>query len=394
MFSRLDRRAGWNFSLRLVARNSILFILAAVAFYFATRRAVADALEGQWDVRTASVQASWSASHRQVSEEVSLHVGAATAELSAALRQHVENRFRGLYVWVAAGLVIASALGGLLFTYRATAPTRRIVRTVVEILETGDLDRRVDAEGVRGTPLEIVGLFNRLFDRVAALIRAIHDTLDHVGHDLRTPMTRLRATAEKALERADDPAACRDAVADCLEESDRALTMLNTLMEVAEAETGAMRLSKERVDLEEVVRDVTDLYSIVAEERGAKLATRIESRPSVRADPTRLRQALANLVDNALKYGGKGNTVTITLDREGSDAVLSVKDTGPGIPVEEQPRIWERLYRGEKGKDERGLGLGLSFVRAIVEAHDGKVEVSSTVGEGATFRIRLPLAPP
>jgi signal transduction histidine kinase len=113
---------------------------------------------------------------------------------------------------------------------------------------------------------------------------------------------------------------------------------------------------------------------------------------AVDADATRIRQALANLVDNALKYGGKGNTVTIALSRDGNDAVLAVTDKGPGIPANDLPRIWERLYRGDRSRTERGLGLGLPLVRAIVEAHGGRADVESEVGRGSTFRIRIPAA--
>jgi signal transduction histidine kinase len=392
MSSRLDWRAGFHFSLRLMARNSLLFLIAAATLYVVTRHVLYDALSGEWEEHAASVQASWIASHAGVSEEVVLHVRKAQVELSQALREQAERRFRRTYLIVALALLVAGAAGGLVLTYIATAPLRRIVRTVEEILATGDLDRRVSAEGVRGTRAEIVGLMNRLLDRNASLVRAIHDSLDNVGHDLRTPMTRLRATAERALQRPEDAAAGREAIADCLEESDRVLMMLNTLMEVAEAETGAMRLDRKRLELSEVVRDVVDLYALVAEERGASIVTRAMAKVAVHADPTRIRQALANLVDNALKYGGKGNTVTVSLAHEGSEAVMTVADQGPGIAANDLPRIWERLYRGDKSRTERGLGLGLSFVRAIVEAHGGRAEVESEVGRGATFRIRLPLA--
>jgi signal transduction histidine kinase len=372
-----------------MVRNAAFFLVAAVAFYLVSRHVLYDALSGEWETQATAVQDSWLASHAGVSEEVALHVRAAQAELSKALRQQAERRFERVYLIVAVSLLVVGAVGGLVIAYRGTASFRRIIRTVEEILATG-ADRRVDAGGIRGTRREVIGLVNRLLDRNAALVRSIHDSLDNVAHDLRTPMTRLRATAERALQRPDDAAAGREAIADCLEESDRVLTMLNTLMEVAEAQTGAMRLARTRVELDEVVRDVVDLYALVAEERGATVATRVSGKVAANADPTRIRQALANLLDNALKYGGKGNAVTVSLDRDGDDAVLAVADTGPGIPASDLPRIWERLYRGDRSRSERGLGLGLSFVRAIVEAHGGRAGVESEVGRGATFRIRLP----
>ncbi|HEX5137187.1 MAG TPA: HAMP domain-containing sensor histidine kinase [Planctomycetota bacterium] len=389
MSSGLDRRAGLSFSLRLVVRNAALFLVMAVAFYVLTRHVLYEALSGEWEAEAAIAETSWFTRHADEPEDVRAEIRAAQIELSAALRTQAERRFNRVYAFVAFGLLIAGAAGGLVLTYTATGPMRRIVRTVDEILSTGNLDRRVDVQGVRGTRAEVAMLMNRLLDRNASLIRAIRDTLDNVGHDLRTPMTRLRATAEEALQRPDDADAAREAIADCLEESERVLAMLNTLMDVAEAETGTMRLDRRRVELDEVVRDVVELYALVAEERGASVATEIRERVAASADPARVRQALANLLDNALKYGGKA--VTVSLSREGGDAaVLTVADRGQGIAAEDLPRIWDRLYRGDKSRSERGLGLGLSFVRAIAVAHGGSASVESAPGKGATFRIRLP----
>ncbi|MHC4340106.1 MAG: sensor histidine kinase, partial [Planctomycetota bacterium] len=196
----------------------------------------------------------------------------------------------------------------------------------------------------------------------------------------------------RALQRPDDAAACREAIADCMEESERVLIMLNNLMDVAEAQTGAMRLDKSEVSLRKLISDVVDLYEFVAEERGARLLVEEGDRDRrILADAGRLRQALANLVDNALKYGGEGNEVRIALREESGSAVLSVSDRGPGIRDEDLPRIWDRLYRGDMSRSERGLGLGLSYARAIVEAHGGSVAVSSEMGKGSTFALCLPM---
>jgi len=388
MSSDLDRRAAWRFSVRLMLRNAGLFAIMAVAFYLFTRHVLYEALSGEWEAEAVIAEAAWFKRHPDEPEDVKAEVRAAQVELSASLRRQAVRRFNRVYAFVAFGLLVAGAAGGLVLTYMATGPMRRIVRTVDGILATGDLDQRVDVRGVRGTRAEIAMLMNRLLDRNASLIRAIRDTLDNVGHDLRTPMTRLRATAEKALQRPDDADAAREAVADCLEESERVLAMLNTLMDVAEAETGTMRLDKKRVLLDDVVRDVVELYALVAEERGTTVTTEIREKVAASVDPARVRQALANLLDNALKYGGKA--VAVTLSREGGDGVLTVADRGQGIAAEDLPRIWDRLYRGDKSRSEHGLGLGLSFVRAIAVAHGGSATVESAPGNGSTFRIRLP----
>ena len=184
--------------------------------------------------------------------------------------------------------------------------------------------------------------------------------------------------------------ACRVALADCMEESERVLTMLNTLMDVAEAETGVMRLEKIPLSVSDVIRDVVDLYEIVAEEQDTRVVVNLPDTLMIHGDRTRLKQVLANLLDNALKYGGEGGTVTINAVEEGSDAVISVSDEEKGIPGNEMARIWERLYRGDLSRSKRGLGLGLSFVKAIVHAHGGTVHVDSRLKRGFTFIVKLP----
>ena len=151
MSSSLDRRAALNFTLRLVLRNSIVFLAAAVAFYVVTRHILYEALSAHWEEEAGQVRAAWVRSHADAPEEVALHVERAQVELSAALRTQAERRFERIYLIVAAALLVAPALGGAAFTYIATAPLRRIVRTVSNILDTGEHHRRVSAEGVRGT---------------------------------------------------------------------------------------------------------------------------------------------------------------------------------------------------------------------------------------------------
>jgi signal transduction histidine kinase len=180
----------------------------------------------------------------------------------------------------------------------------------------------------------------------------------------------------------------RDALADSVEETDRVLTILNTLLDVTEAESGLMRLNLEPTDLCHLVNDVAELYEYVAEEKNIKLEK--DCPPLVvKADKVRLRQVFANLLDNALKYTEPGGTVTIRGASLPGGARIEVQDSGAGIPAEEQPRIWERLYRGDKSRSQRGLGLGLSLVKAIVEAHGGRVSLRSEPGKGSTFVVEL-----
>lgn len=313
--------------------------------------------------------------------------------MSAERRRQLLDKFRGVLLFNAISVILIGLAGGAVLTSSALRPVRTLAETVRGILRTGRTDARVPAEDTGDALGELSALVNAMLDRIDAVLAGMRGALDNVAHDLRTPMTRLRGIAETALA-ADNPETLREALADCLEESDRVIEMLNTLMDISEAETGTMALRVEPSDLGDLIRQTLELYEDVAEDRGIQIETHSPGPLTVVVDRNRMRQVLANLLDNAVKYTPSGGRVTIVAEREGSTAVLTVSDTGVGIPQDELPHIWDRLYRGDKSRSTRGLGLGLSLVKAIVEAHRGSVEAESRPGEGTRFAIRLPAEPP
>lgn len=299
--------------------------------------------------------------------------------------------FRAVSLFVVASIVLLGGAGATALTWRGLRPVRALAETVRRIVTTGDLSARV-AHHQRGDALDDLGAqVNVMLDRIEALIAGMRGALDNVAHDLRTPMTRLRGIAETALSRPDDAAALRDALALCVDESDRVTGMLEALMDISEAETGTMALQREPVRVADLFQDTLELYLDVAEEKGIALAADpVAASLVVDADRSRLRQVLSNLVDNAIKYTAPGGRVTLSAVRAGAGVELTVRDNGVGIAPEDLPRIWDRLYRGDTSRHERGLGLGLSLVRAIARAHGGDARVESRPGEGAAFTVALP----
>jgi len=288
-------------------------------------------------------------------------------------------------------LILAVGLaGGVALTRQALRPLRELVTTARDIARTGQLDARVAVAADDDVVGELGRVFNLMLERIQTLVDGMRGALDNVAHDLRTPIARLRARAEAALAADCGRDEALSALADCVEEADQLMAFLSTLLDISEAETGTMRLALEPVVLQDAVTDTIDLYEDTADERGVTIEVDVPADAIVHADRQRLRQVLANLIDNALKYTPRGGTVAIRSVSTPDDITIAVTDTGAGIATSDLPRVWERLYRADESRGEPGLGLGLSLVHAIVTAHGGSVDVTSAQGRGSTFRVHFP----
>ncbi|MEA4856148.1 sensor histidine kinase [Solidesulfovibrio sp.] len=310
----------------------------------------------------------------------------------ASDRERLLKQFRVIFAGIMALVALVGLAAGFLLARRTLKPIQGLIDTV-RAIDTGRMDARVPDEGADNELNELARLFNAMLDKIKSLITGMREALDNVAHDLRTPATRTLAAVEMAASTKNDAESLREALLDCAEETRRMVSMLGILMDISEAETGAMRLHLGRTDMAALVTEMTEIYQYAAEERGVALVVTPMDRLPVVADADRLRQVLGNLLDNAVKYTPPGGRVDVSAWREGGAVAVCVADNGEGIGADDIPRIFERLYRADKSRSKRGLGLGLSLVRAVLYAHGGTIDVKSAPGAGSRFTITLPAAP-
>lgn len=307
---------------------------------------------------------------------------------SVAPRLAELERYRGLMLQVMLPLLVFGLLLSAYMNWRLLRPVHDLVDTV-RSLSASDLNARVLVRNPRSELGELAQLFNQMLSQIERLITGMQHSLDAVGHDLRTPLARMRLSVESALSRSDD-ADLREALLDCAEESERIDTMLRTLMDISEAESGILKLHLQPLELAELAEQTVELYRYIAEDKGIRVEVIHRSDSRLVADPVRLRQVLGNLLDNAIKYTASGGHVQVRWGLNADRILLEVADDGIGISVADQQRVFERLYRADKSRNEPGMGLGLSLVKAVVEAHCGEIRLISQVGQGCRVQVELP----
>ncbi len=279
--------------------------------------------------------------------------------------------------------------------------SRRVLKRIDSVAATsrrimeGDLSGRLEITGTGDEFDRLAASLNAMLDRIEALLYGLKDVTDNVAHDLKTPLTRLRNRVESALAGPERTDAYRAALETTIEESDHLIRTFNALLMIARIEAGSPDGARAPVDLAEVAADVVELYEPLAEEAGVALSVEAEGAVTVEGVRELIGQALANLVDNAIKYaaGEEGDLRTpaarITVRREGGEAVVTVADNGPGVPEADRARVLQRFVRLEKSRSQPGSGLGLSLVAAVARLHDGSITLDDA-GPGLAVTLRLP----
>ena len=306
----------------------------------------------------------------------------------------VHGEWRRLALGLLFGLPVALAIAGLSghwLARRALAPLDRMARHA-ERLTADNLDERLPVENPDDELGHLARVFNLSLGKIEESFAQLRRFTADVSHELRTPLTAIRSVGEVGLGDHPSEQGYREIIGSILEEADRLTVLVDTLLSLSRADAGEVPLHREEVDLLALARDVTGHLGVLAEEKAQSLAAEGSAPVVVAADRLVLRQALVNVVDNAIKYSPPDSRVRVVVTADAAIGRIDVIDEGPGIPTAQRERIFERFYRIDKGRsrEQGGAGLGLSLARWAVTAHGGRIEVESKEGEGSTFRISLP----
>jgi hypothetical protein len=301
--------------------------------------------------------------------------------------------------WSLALVIVLGLLGGFFVSRRVLSRIDAMTGTAQTIM-AGDLSGRLPVAGTGDELDRLADNVNAMLDRIEALMRGLKEVSDNIAHDLKTPLTRLRNRCEQALRSATGEASYRAALESTIAESDDLIRTFDALLMIARAESGQARENMTEFDASEIARDVGELYEPVADEKGIALKIDAPAAAPVRGNRELVSQALANLIDNAIKYAGPNGKVNgvpaeivVRAGDDGERITLSVADRGPGISDADRGRVVERFVRLEQSRSEPGSGLGLSLASAVARLHGGELKLEDN-HPGLRTTIALPRAGP
>lgn len=264
------------------------------------------------------------------------------------------------------------------------------VQRAAERITGSNLGLRIPKRGAKDELDRLIGSFNEMSGRLKASFEQIRQFSTDVSHELRTPLTAIQGQLEVALFTSNEPEQLKEAIANALQDVERLTTLVRALLLLSQSESGQIPMNKSELDLNEMVSDFVEQFQIPAEDNQVQLV-HLTSQPVLCAiDRTQMERVVTNLLSNGLKYTPPGGWVRTSVEQDGPNVRLIVEDSGVGIPKDHLPHIFDRFYRVPDPNPEKGLGLGLSFVAAIVKAHSGQIEVFSEMGQGTRFEVVLP----
>lgn len=307
--------------------------------------------------------------------------------------ERILERYRETFGIALMIMIGCGGLFGFLLARKAMAGVQRVTDTALSI-GRNELGRRVELTHEGEEIDALVRAFNGMLERIEGLLGELRQVTDNVAHELRTPVTRIRGMAETTLKGEDDVAEYKEMAAMVINGCDDLIEMITTMLEIAQTDSGTVEMVSVPLDLHELVEEAVDLFNPVAEDNGIGLTLANASRSvMISGDRRKLQRAVANLVDNGIKYSTRGDTITLTVGIQAGMATVEIADTGIGIDENDLPHIFERFYRADKSRSTTGNGLGLALAQAIVHAHQGDIKVESSKS-GSIFTLLLPMTSP
>jgi len=321
----------------------------------------------------------------QLDDKTYIQLGTTTEDADEFMSL-ILNIFIGTYLIVT---VMASFVGWYI-AKKALSGVEAVSNAAIDVAN-GSLNIRVQIKPQGEEVEKLVTTFNLMLDRIRELITGMQEMTDNIAHDLRSQIGHIRANAEIALSGNIEIAEYQATAADTLEECDRLLDLINTTLDVSEAEVGISRLTMQQVNLSNIVNEAYELFEPIAEDKNIEFYTSIEPDCIIRGHTQYLQRMISNFLDNALKYTPEDGKVGVELNIDDNEVSIIIRDTGIGIDKENQQRIYNRFFRCDANRSVDSNGLGLSFARAIVLAHNGSIELISSRDSGSTFTVKLPV---
>ncbi len=322
--------------------------------------------------------------YAMLSPTIILQVGQAMETYSRFL-----DAFKGIFIATMTLLIVVAAGVGWFMARQAVSGVEAVTETAQKI-SGGALDERVPVKA-RGDEIDQLAItFNQMLERIQSLLSEIKEMGDNIAHDLRSPITRIRGISEVTLASGKSLGEYESMAASTIEECDRLLDMINTMLMISKTESGIDKLTREEIDLTGLVRRACELFEPSAEDKGVTLSCTAVGGNHLVGDTRMIQRMLSNLLDNAIKYTPSEGSVIVSIVEHDGQVAIEVKDTGSGISAADLPRIFERFYRCDQSRSQPGIGLGLSLARAIARAHGGEITATSTPNQGSTFTVTLP----
>ena len=302
--------------------------------------------------------------------------------------------FRKIFVTTMAVLFVLAAIVGWFMAKRALAGVDTVIQTARRISDRS-LDERVPVKKQVDEIDQLAITFNQMLDRIQKLVTEIKEMNDNIAHDLKSPITRIRGIAEVSLTTGSSLAEYENMAGNTIEECDRLLDMINTMLIISKTEAGVGRFENKEMDIARVVQDACELFLPMAENERLSLDCDAPARLLINGDIRMIQRMISNLLDNAVKYTPEGGNIKVAAHSDSQQSIqISISDTGIGISTADMQHIFERFYRCDPSRSRTGTGLGLCFARAIARTHGGDITVTSEPGNGSTFTVILPKKEP